>query len=373
VAGVSQEMPALSIFFFSHSDEGPEPDRYAFVLETAALAEELGFQAVWVPERHFHPFGGLFPNPAVVAAALAVRTRRIALRAGSVVLPLHHVARVAEEWGVVDALSNGRVGVSLASGWNRSDFVLGQCDFDERRDHLLATVDVLESLWQGRQAAFSVGERTESIRTYPVPVQRPVPLWLTATSGSATFAEASRRGLGVLTAYLQQDREELERNVREYRTRFTPRTPDGAPHVTLMVHACVAPTAREAFAAVQEPLTAYQGQFLDLHARGSDPRDAQAPLTAEEKRELARYAAYKYASERGLVGDPGTVARRLGYLAAIGVDEVACLVDFGLAPDQITSTLRRLAGLTGNTGISRPPLSAPPRRAARPRSSTRTP
>ena len=79
---------------------------------------------MWVPERHFHPLGGLFPNPAVVAAAVAARTTRIAVRAGSVVLPLHHVARVAEEWAAVDALSNGRVGISLASGWNRADFVL---------------------------------------------------------------------------------------------------------------------------------------------------------------------------------------------------------------------------------------------------------
>lgn len=347
VASASQQMPALSVFFFSHSDQGPEPDRYAFVLEIATLADELGFHAVWIPERHFHPFGGLFPNPAVVAAALAVRTQRIGLRAGSVVLPLHHVARVAEEWGVVDALSNGRVGVSLASGWNRTDFVLGRCDFGLRRDHMLATVDTLESLWQGGQASFTAGERTESVRTYPVPLQPRIPLWLTATSGSATFAEASRRGLRVLTAYLQQGREELERNIGHYRERFTARAPQGAPHVTLMVHACAAPTVREALAAVAEPLTTYQGQFLDLHTRGSDPSDGQPPLTAEERRELARYAAYKYASERGLVGDPATIAARLRYLAAIGVDEVACLVDFGLAPELVTQTLRRLADIAG--------------------------
>jgi natural product biosynthesis luciferase-like monooxygenase protein len=341
-------MPALSIFFFSHSDSGPESGRYDFVLRTAVLAEDLGFQAVWLPERHFHPFGGLFPNPAVVAAALAARTQRIGLRAGSVVLPLHHVARVAEEWGVVDALSNGRAGVSLASGWNRADFVLGTCGYAERRGHLLATVDMLQELWRGGDVSFPMEDGIETVRTYPVPLQRPIPLWLTATSGSATFAEAGRRGLGLLTAYLQQSRQDMENNARGYREAFAAKSPGGTPHLTLMVHACAAPTRREALAAVQEPLTAYQDQFLDLHDRGHDPDARDAALTERERRELARYAAYKYASDRGLIGGPTEIAERLRYLASIGVDEVACLVDFGLTPAQVTDTLLRLAEIAKN-------------------------
>jgi alkanesulfonate monooxygenase SsuD/methylene tetrahydromethanopterin reductase-like flavin-dependent oxidoreductase (luciferase family) len=204
---------------------------------------------------------------------------------------------------------------------------------------------------------FRAGERTELVRTYPVPVQRRIPLWLTATSGPATFAAAARLGLGVLTAYIQQGREELERNIRDYRQHFTAREPGDAPQVTLMAHACVAPTAREAWDIVEEPLTAYQGQFLDLHARTSHSLDERA-LTALEKKELARYAAYKYASERGLVGDPTMVAQRLRYLAAIGVDEVACLVDFGLAAAEVTRTLGRLAAITA-AGRTRPPATVP--------------
>jgi len=343
LASTRTKTPALSIMFFSHSDSGPDPGRYDFVLRMAALAEDLGFQAAWLPERHFHPLGGLFPNPAVVAAALAVRTRRIALRAGSVVLPLHHVARVAEEWSVVDGLSNGRAGVSLASGWNRADFVLGACGYDERRDHLLATVETLQGLWRGSEASFPVGGQVKAVRTYPVPVQRPIPLWLTATSGSATFAEAARRGLGLLTAYLQQGRQQLEDNARGYREAFTAHAPGGTPHLTLMVHACAAPSRREALAVVQEPLTGYQHQFLDLHDRGRGHDDQDAALTEGERIELARYAAHKYATERGLIGGPADIAERLRYLASIGVDEVACLVDFGLTAEQITDTLVRLA------------------------------
>ena len=334
-------VPALSVFFFSLADTGAGPDRYRFVLETAELAEELGFAAVWIPERHFHPFGGLFPNPAVVCAAIATRTSRIAVRAGSVVVPLHHVARIAEDWGVVDALSGGRAGLSLASGWNRADFAVARCDYDRRRDYLLSSVDHLTALWRGDAVTFP---GAEPLRTYPAPV-RPIPLWLTATSGPATFQEAAARGLNVLTAYLQLDRDRLAANVTEYRQTFRPAGHGATPHVTLMVHACVADTTQAALRAVEQPLLAYQSEFLDLHSRGHDTAVDGEPLTDEERHELARYAARKYATDRGLVGSPSDIARRLTELGALGVDEVACLVDFGLATEVVRDTLRRLAAI----------------------------
>jgi len=75
-----------------------------------------GFTAVWTPERHFMNFGGIYANPAVTGAAVAAVTNRIEIRAGSVVLPLHDPCRVAEEWSMVDYLSQGRVALSFASG-----------------------------------------------------------------------------------------------------------------------------------------------------------------------------------------------------------------------------------------------------------------
>ncbi len=106
----------FSLFYFGGDKGGDPADRYRLLMEGAKFADRNGFSAVWTPERHFHEFGGLYPNPSVTASAIAAVTENIAVRAGSVVLPLHDPLRVAEEWSIVDNLSHGRVGISIASG-----------------------------------------------------------------------------------------------------------------------------------------------------------------------------------------------------------------------------------------------------------------
>src|SRR5689334_11818732 len=114
----------FSMMFFSNSYPRESGHAYATIAEFARYGDEHGFEAIWVPERHFHTLGGIFPNPAVTAAYLASITKTIRLRAGSVVVPLHHPASIVESWSMVDHMSNGRVDLALASGWNVNDFVL---------------------------------------------------------------------------------------------------------------------------------------------------------------------------------------------------------------------------------------------------------
>ena len=107
----------FSLFYFSGSGDQAAGDRYRLLLDGARFADRHGFSAVWTPERHFHAFGGLYPNPAVVTgAAVAAVTERVAVRAGSVVLPLHDPVRVAEEWALVDNLSKRAGGRLLRGG-----------------------------------------------------------------------------------------------------------------------------------------------------------------------------------------------------------------------------------------------------------------
>jgi len=121
-----REAPDFSLFYFASDSGGTPQERYKLLLEGAKFADQEGFSAIWTPERHFHAFGGLYPNPAVTSAAIAAITTRLKIRAGSCVLPLHHPIRVAEDWAFVDNISQGRVGVSFASRQGAPiDFAIG--------------------------------------------------------------------------------------------------------------------------------------------------------------------------------------------------------------------------------------------------------
>src|SRR5262249_10639666 len=120
----SRPWPGFSLLFFASQQADFSRGKFDLFRQSARFADEHDFEAVWVPERHFHAFGGIFPNPSLPGVVLAEITRRLRIRAGSVVMPLHHPIRVAEEWAVVDNLSDGRVDLSFAIGWNPNDFVI---------------------------------------------------------------------------------------------------------------------------------------------------------------------------------------------------------------------------------------------------------
>ncbi|WP_186032412.1 LLM class flavin-dependent oxidoreductase, partial [Burkholderia gladioli] len=92
-------------------------------------------------------------------------------------------------------LSRGRVGLSLATGWVPTDFVLAPANFADRRERLIDGVGTLRGLWAGESREFIDGTgRPASVRIHPRPVQPALPLWMTAAGSPETFIEAGRLG-----------------------------------------------------------------------------------------------------------------------------------------------------------------------------------
>jgi natural product biosynthesis luciferase-like monooxygenase protein len=261
---------SLSLFFFGSAaviGAGGEP--YKFILDCARFADQQGFEAIWTPERHFHDFGGLFPNPSVLSAALAAVTSRLHLRAGSVVLPLHHPARVVEEWSVVDHLSAGRAGVAVTPGWNPNDFVLNRSGFAQRFAEMPGQIDVLRKLWSGESVEMVNGlDAAATVKISPPPRRRDLPLWLTCNRRPEGFAQAGQLGANVLTALLSQSPDELVANIAIYRKALEDSgfAPDSR-RVTLMLHTYVGEDDAEVKEKARGPLTEYAIQWI-CGARG---------------------------------------------------------------------------------------------------------
>ncbi|MBR7832554.1 LLM class flavin-dependent oxidoreductase [Actinospica durhamensis] len=340
----------FSLFYFADDAESEDAtaDAYRLMLDGARFADQHGFTAVWTPERHFHQFGGLYPNPSVTAAAIAAVTERVHIRAGSVVAPLHHPIRIAEEWSVVDRLSAGRAGISFAPGWHATDFALRPESYDERRKVMFETLDQVRDLWRGKpiQVRDGAGEPRE-VRSFPRPVQPELPVWITSSGNPETFVNAGRAGAGLLTHLLGQDPDDLAKKITAYRTASAAEG-FGNGHVVLMVHTFLAEQEQTAREQVREPLMAYLRSSFDLLAASSKVRGVQVDAAALEPDEIEFFLERsfdRYYADGGLLGTPGQAAANLDRFARLGVDEIACLIDFGIPYDQAMHSLHLLDGL----------------------------
>ncbi|WP_295640446.1 MupA/Atu3671 family FMN-dependent luciferase-like monooxygenase [uncultured Methylibium sp.] len=361
----------FSLFYFS-ADEAEAPDgeqrnKYKLLLEGAKYGDQHGFAAVWTPERHFHAFGGLYPNPAVTGAAIAAVTERVQIRAGSVVLPLHHPLRVAEEWSVVDNISGGRVGISFASGWQPNDFVLKPENYADNKNVMLRNIEVVRRLWRGETLPFD-GPLGKPVETHilPRPVQKELPYWVTSAGNPETFAAAGRIGANVLTHLLGQTVEELKDKLAAYRAARKEAGHEGEGYVSLMLHSFVGPDPAAVRAKVKQPLIEYLRTSLNLVKQyaWSFPafknRDAMGgidlqTLSREEMDALLEHSFERYYETSGLFGTPESCLAMVDAIKAIGVDDVACLIDFGVDSD---SVLEHLPYLNELRRLSLPPRTA---------------
>lgn len=363
-AGVGVGRPAamrFSLFYFSADGSTSGEERYRVLLEAAEFADRNDFEAVWLPERHFHPFAGLYPNPSVLAAAVAVRTTSIGIRAGSVVLPLHHPVRVAEEWAMVDNLSGGRVGVSVASGWQRDDFVLAPPDsYDRRRELMRDHLEVLERLWAGEEVTLARddGEPT-AVRVYPRPRQAALPVWFTSSGSPTTWTAAGARGANVLTALISQSVDDLAANIRRYRAARAAHGHDPATgQVTLSLHTFVGDDLDAVRELVRGPLQNYLASHLELYRPLAEK--SGIALSGADREDLLAFAFDRYFDTSALIGTLRTTAATVDRLRAIGVDEIACQVDFGLDDATVREGLDRLVALTRRSAPAGPASSRLP-------------
>jgi natural product biosynthesis luciferase-like monooxygenase protein len=347
----------FSLFYFSADESTLGSSKYKLLLDGARFADEHGFAAVWTPERHFHAFGGLYPNPAVIGAALATVTSRVQIRAGSVVAPLHHPIRIAEDWSVVDNLSGGRVGVSFASGWHPNDFVLNPAHHADAKGVMLRHIDAARRLWRGEKMVFEGPKGAVELGILPRPVQAELPFWVTSAGNVETFKDAGRVGANLLTHLLGQSLEELRPKIEAFRAARREAGHKGPGLVSLMVHTFVGADAEEVREWVREPLIAYLKTSFNLvkqyadsfpvfrrrRAEGGAVEADLTKLSEADMRALLEHSFERYFETSGLFGTPQSCQPMLRAMADAGVDDVACLIDFGVDSQRVLEHLPYLA------------------------------
>ena len=216
------------------------------------LAEELGFEAIWLGEHHFGPYGvGDVPNPILLGADLAARTSTIRIGQMANIAPWWHPIRLAEDLAILDNMTQGRIDVGFGRGVWPYEGPQFHPHADPRKDkenrELFAeTVEIVREIWTSEyfshdganyrfpaedtvfshplyppNPAWQDGESVTKLRVTPRPYQQPhPPLWMTVSTDRSVTTAAE---LGLKACYWQppalriRQRMELYAKVRSER------------------------------------------------------------------------------------------------------------------------------------------------------------
>jgi alkanesulfonate monooxygenase SsuD/methylene tetrahydromethanopterin reductase-like flavin-dependent oxidoreductase (luciferase family) len=160
----------------------PWPERYAQILEQAEwIDKSLPIDAVYVTEHHFYDDGYL-PSPLVMCAAIAARTKRVAVGTNLLQIPLHHPVRLAEDALVVDALSGGRLRLGIGMGYYDQEFGGVGVDLKTRVARTVEGIAILRAAFSGQAFSFAGKQYVvPEIKVTPPPVRPGGPqLWMGA-------------------------------------------------------------------------------------------------------------------------------------------------------------------------------------------------
>ena len=175
----------------------------------AQAAEGMGFAFI---ESYDHVVGANRPSPSgtqrpynldspfhepfVLLSYMAAITERIGFATGILILPQRQAALVANQAACLDVLSNGRFRMGIGTGWNEVEYEALGSDFATRGARMGEQVEFMRALWTQREVTFH-GEynHIEEAGLWPLPVQRPIPVWFGGASDRPYFGEKAKMGV----------------------------------------------------------------------------------------------------------------------------------------------------------------------------------
>ena len=332
-----------------------EQAAYDEALEQIRLADEAGFNCVWMVEHHFREGRSHCPAPEVVIGALTQATKRIKLGYGVTLLPyaFTHPARVAEKVATADVLSKGRVewGTGRSTPMEQTAFGV---DREKSREQWREAIQVIVSMWEKERFAwdspsFKFPERVVT----PKPYQDPHPPCWVAASSPDTAAIAGENGLGLLSLSILKQVEELSEQIRQYRQasqRAEPLTRvlnDRVAAYTL-VHCAETMGQAEANGIWDSVWWWYRNlaEFTiewELPNMPQEEIDRVFPFLQKQVEGGVPIEEFD-AADMIVVGDPERCLQKMRRYEEIGVDQLICYVQFGYLPHESVMKTIELLG-----------------------------
>lgn len=161
-------------------------DAMEHCMRETVLAERVGFDGVWVPERHQRP-ETWWPNTVTQLAAIAAVTSRVQIACTVIQPTFHHPVHLAEQLANIDCLSRGRFVFGAGVGYHRDYYRHFGVPYAKRGRRFEEVMEIIEACWTQPEVNYH-GEffQFEGVRMTPKPYQRPrPPIWIGAFASTA--------------------------------------------------------------------------------------------------------------------------------------------------------------------------------------------
>lgn len=330
---------------------------YAEHLDEMTYCEELGLDGVVFNEHHYSSYGTM-PSPNLIAAALSQRTKRIKIGVLGNILPLrNHPVRVAEEYAMIDCLSNGRLIAGFVRGIP-AEYVWYGVNPEESRGRFQEAYDLIMTAWTNSVWSFE-GEfyKLKDCAIWPRPLQQPhPPIWIAARSAES-IEWCVKRHLPCAQVY--QTTGQIEDTFNYYRTKAKEDGWEASPDDFILCRHIYIDESSKKAREVAEPAMRY---FFSVYNRGFN--DAINQTAADQQKLLAKLTSersFNYFREGNrsrvdfstlgwdeliksgymIAGDPDSVARQIqDQMKQIGADHFMGMFHIGnLAHEKVIASL----------------------------------
>lgn len=195
-------------------------EKFQNVLKQAMLAEELGFEAYGVGERHGAPF--LSSSPPIILTAIAAKTSRIRLLTGVTVISVLDPVRVAEDYATLDHLSGGRLELIVGKGNDPRHYPLFGISEAEQWESMGERYALLKRLWSEENVTWEGRYRPplQGVTTQPRPLQQPIPVWHGSASSELSTELAAKYGEPLFSANAFHHMSKYQALIDHYRERW---------------------------------------------------------------------------------------------------------------------------------------------------------
>ncbi len=198
------------LHLFESAEGKTEKKFYEENIEIIEFADSVGLDTAWFAEHHFSEYG-VMPSIQVLASYVAGRTKRIRLGTGVVVLPFHNPIRVAEEFAMLDVLSDGRLDFGVGRGYQPHEFEGYGVPIENSREIFEESLSIIRMAWEEGKVTFE-GKffKYKDVTVRPRPLQKPHPPFFGASFNPETIKFQAKKKMNLLCSPLLAPPEKIK-------------------------------------------------------------------------------------------------------------------------------------------------------------------